>query len=269
MLGEYRAYMVRRAYSMSTRKVRVAVALDWLSFVDDWRVATYRDVERWIDGRRTSDAQARGLLVALRAWYRWALRTELATSDPTILVDGPQIPTRLPRPAPDEHIAAVLRYADPELAACIALMAGAGLRCVEVSRLSWGDVDLAAGTVYVMGKGRRERTVYLSGDVVLRLAALDGVDGPVFPSPMRGYTHRTPHAVGMWVNRAFKHAGYRTTAHQLRHRTATAALQVPGADLLSVRDILGHSSVATTQIYTACIPGLAAAVARSITLPSF
>jgi site-specific recombinase XerD len=60
----------------------------------------------------------------------------------------------------------------------------------------------------------------------------------------------------------------RTRAHQLRHRCATTALAQPGADLLAVRDLLGHASVATTQVYTAVSPGRTAATSRALRLPT-
>ena len=116
------------------------------------------------------------------------------------------------------------------------------------------------------GQGVEERRVYLGPEVVQLLAALDGVDGPVFPSPVYG-GHRSAARISQVVCRAFRAAGYPTTAHQLRHRAATAALQVPGADLLAVRDMLGHSSVSTTQGYTAVVPGRAAATSRAVRMP--
>lgn len=267
MLVDYRAYMRRRSYADSTSRRRQAEARAWMAWAADWRTATYRDVERYLDERRTSDAQIRVILGCLRAWYRWAVRTELTAHDPTMLVDGPRMHTRLPRPAPDEQIARALTRAEPELAAVLGLMAGAGLRCVEVARLRWDDVDLGAGTAVVMGKGSKERTVYLGAEVVRLLAALDGIAGPVFPSRKPPGVPRTASSVSQWVNAHLHHMGYRITAHQLRHRAATTALQVPGADLLAVRDMLGHASVATTQLYTKCVPGLAAAVARAVPMP--
>jgi site-specific recombinase XerC len=77
----------------------------------------------------------------------------------------------------------------------------------------------------------------------------------------------SPAAVSMYVAKAFRATGSTVRAHQLRHRCATAALAYCG-DLLAVRDLLGHSSVATTQIYTAAIPGRTAAASRALTLPA-
>jgi site-specific recombinase XerC len=144
-------------------------------------------------------------------------------------------------------------------------MACAGLRCVEISRLDWCDVDLEAGRIVVMGKGMRERSLELAPDVVALLAALEGIDGPVFTGARGG--RLSPARVSQRVCRAFHTAGYGTVAHQLRHRCATTALGLDGADILVVRDLLGHASVSTTQIYTAIIPGRVATVLRMLDLP--
>lgn len=254
-----------RRYSSETVWARFAVARDWLDRHPDL-VAGHADVEAWVADRDVGPGASRNLVTNLRALYRWAMREQLVDVDATALVDRPRVPARLPRPAPDDQIAVVIAGGDDELVAMVALMACAGLRCVEISRLDWTDVDLAAGTVVVMGKGQRERLVSLSPDVVRVLAALDGVDGPVFPGPSG--RRRSSARISQMVNRAFRAHGYATTAHQLRHRCATTALRLPGADLMAVRDLLGHASVATTQIYTAVIPERTAATSRALQLPA-
>jgi integrase/recombinase XerD len=266
VMAAYHQYMTRRRYSRSTIAARRATARRWLAGVDDWRATDFRTVEEWIDQQDVTPRSQRNMIGYLRAFSRWAMREGLVDVDPTALVDTPRLPTLLPRPARDEHIAHVLAGADAELAAIVGLMAAGGLRCIEVASLSWADVDLHVGCVDVVGKGTKHRRVFLSPSVLRLLAALDGAHGAVFPSPITG-GHRSPARVSQIVCRAFREAGYPTTAHQLRHRAATAALQVPGADLLAVRDMLGHASVSTTQGYTAVTPGRAAATSRAVELP--
>ena len=89
--------------------------------------------------------------------------------------------------------------------------------------------------------------------------------GAVFVGPTG--RRMSPAAVSMYLARAFRRSGSTVRAHQLRHRCATTALAHCG-DLLAVRDLLGHSSVATTQIYTAVIPGRTAAASRALTMPA-
>lgn len=264
VLRAYRGYLVRRRYAPGTIAARIAAARKWVADVD-WQACDFREVERWVSEHRITAHSQRNVIGYLRAFYRWALREGLVEHDPTALVDAPRLPRLLPRPARDEHVAHVLAGADVELSAILGLMAGGGLRCCEVAGLRWSDVDLAAGSVHVLGKGSKERVVFLGADVLALVAGVDGVDGPVFPSVHGG--HRSAARVSQMVCRAFRAAGYATTAHQLRHRAATAALAVPGADLLAVRDMLGHSSVSTTQGYTAVVPGRCAETSRAVRLP--
>jgi site-specific recombinase XerD len=266
VLLTYRTYLVRRGYARGTVAARVASARKWVADVPEWRSTDFRVVEEWVYGHKVTAQSQRNVIGYLRAFYRWAMREGLVERDATALVDAPRVPTLIPRPARDVHIGEVLAGADVELTAIIGLMACGGLRCCEVAALRWRDVDLHEGWVHVMGKGSKERRVFLNGDVVALVAALDGVDGPVFPSPVYG-GHRSAARISQIVCRAFRAAGHPTTAHQLRHRAATSALAVPGADLLAVRDMLGHSSVSTTQGYTAVVPGRAAATSRAVVMP--
>jgi integrase/recombinase XerC len=264
--GAYRAYMRRRRYHPNTVRARMSAAVDWIAFAGPaWESATFDDVEDWMAGRDLSPGSTRNLLVSLRAFYRWTVRTGLVASDPCRLVESVRLPMRLPRPADDRAIHDLLEQGDVLLSAIVALMAGAGLRCVEVSRLDWCDVDLHAGRVRVVGKGDRERILDVSDAVRMRLAALDHVVGAVFVGPSGD--RMSPAAVSIYVNRRARQLALGVTAHQMRHRFATEALRQPGANLLAVRDALGHSSVATTQIYTALLPGLVAEMSRRVTLP--
>ena len=265
-LHAYVRYMHRRRYSRETIWARRAVAREWLGHVGvDWVTATFEDVEDWIATHDVSPATARNRLTNLRAFYRWTLRQGLTAADPTRLVDRWTVPHRLPRPARDVDIALVIESADARLVAMITLMACAGLRCCEVSRLDWSDVDLETGRITVNGKRARQRLIDVSDDVVRALAGLDGMAGPLFCGVKGG--RLSAERVSQTVCRAFRAAGLATTAHQLRHRCATVALAMPEADLLAVRDLLGHSSVATTQIYTAITPGRVATISRAMQLP--
>jgi integrase/recombinase XerD len=266
VVRDYRRYLVDRGYAPGTVAARVASARRWVAAVD-WRAADFRDVERWVADHRVTARSQRNVIGYVRSFYRWAQREGLTDRDPSALVDAPRLPRYLPRPAAEAHIADVLAVTGAEVAAMVGLMSSAGLRCIEVARLRWSDVDLIEGTVRVVGKGTRERVVFLNPDPLRLLAALDGVAGPVFPSPITG-GHRTPARISQIVNRAFRAAGYPTVAHQLRHRAATNALAAPGVGLGAVRDMLGHSSVSTTEGYAAILPGLAAIASRSVSLPA-
>ena len=262
----YQSFMIRHGYAGSTIATRMAVGRRWVTAMRErWTSATFDDVERWVAHQGVTAATQRNLVVAVRALYRYGMRYALVDHDATALVELPRLPRRLPRPAPELDIAQVLDAAGPELAAMVALMAGAGLRCVEVAGLTWPDVDLVGKRITVVGKGDKQRVLDVSDEVVYALAGLNTVDGPVFVGA-HGRPHRASR-VSQIIGEAFAEFGVRITAHQLRHRFATTALAVPDSSLLAVRDALGHVNVATTQIYTALVPGHVAKVTRAVHLP--
>lgn len=259
--------MVARGYAPDTVSARLSVAGDWLGWRHDKLEATYLDVERWAAGRGVGPAATRNLHTMLRAFYRWAQRENLVLHDPTQLADRPRVPAHLPRPAPEGDIARAWTAAAVDVRAMLALMSCCGLRCVECSRLDWVDVDLAAATVIVEGKGRRQRMIDLCPDALAALTNLrpGRARGAVFTGA--GGRRLSPARVSQRVAAAFRAAGVDTRAHQLRHRCATTALEQSNGDLLAVRDLLGHASVATTQVYTQVTPGRTAATSRAMHLP--
>ena len=240
------------------------IAREWTTEHDWVDGVTFRDVERWLRTRPVSRPTQRTFLVALRAWYRWALREGLTAHDPTHLANGPRLDRRLPRPAREVDISTVLAGVKPQMAAMIAVMSCAGLRCCEVARLRWEDVDFDNGSIYVFGKGSKERRLWPGPEVMALLAELDGTTGPVFPGRFGG--QRSPELVSRLVSRAFRRCGSTATAHQLRHRCATQVLEATD-NLMVVRDLLGHASVATTQAYAALVPAKVQAACRAVRLP--
>src|SRR4029077_13904703 len=122
-------------------------------------------------------------------------------TDPTERIDRPRLPRRLPRPARLDDVELVIAGAEPRIAAVMLLMADAGLRCCEVARLEWRDVDLGVGVMIVRGKGDRDRMIGLTPRLAAALAAFDDVDGPVFGRTV------TPARLSQLVNRELRGAG--------------------------------------------------------------
>lgn len=264
----YRRYMKLR-YSPNTIRPRVMVANEWIARHPDPDGLTYREVEAYMRERQLSSASTRNLVVCLRAFYRWLLREGLVTVDPTLLVDRPSVPMRLPRPAPDKVVGRLIARASIQVRALLALMACAGMRCVECSRLDWRDVDLDAGVVIANGKGLRERAIGLSPDVVRALRTLrlsSSSKGAVFVGPAG--KRLEAYRVSQLVNEYMHGEGESITAHQLRHRAATEMYRMTGGDLLAVRDFLGHASVSTTQIYAKIADDRVDVWARRMEIPA-
>ena len=224
--------------------------------------ADHNDVEAWIRGRTLGDRARYRAVSDLASLYKWLRREGLVDGSPLELVDRPRLHMRLPRPARRGQVAQALAHEErtPGVHVVIALMAYAGLRCCEVARLTWADVDLVGAQVFVTGKGERDRYVPLSPILIRHLVPLDGSVGLVWARATG--EARTPGRVSQDVNGHLRSAGLRITAHRLRHYYATRMLELAKGDLTAVQHLLGHSSVSTTQGYTGLVPGAGSRAAK-------
>jgi site-specific recombinase XerD len=133
----------------------------------------------------------------------------------------------------------------------IQIMYGAGLRLSEAINLKWKDIDLQRNLIHIKSaKGRKDRIVMLSPKLKKNLIKLSlNKDGLVFSNNRnKKYNPRTIQAI---ISRSAKLAGIKkkVTPHTLRHSFATHLLE-NGIDIRYIRDLLGHSNVRTTMIYT-------------------
>lgn len=207
--------------------------------------ATTVDVETFLSGRPTA-ATRRALLGDLRSFYRWAISRQFADRDPTLPVETPKVPRRLPSPLTRDELHRAWTAAPFPMRCVIGLGAGAGLRVSEIAALGLDDLDFDHRIIMVRnGKGGVDRAVPMAS----RLAELLQHAGPgdvVHWS--RGDT------VSKAVRRHFVPLEIRKRAHDLRHTFATEAARVTGGNMLIVAQLLGHVSVQTTQRYTAALP---------------
>lgn len=200
-------------------------------------------------------------LSTLRRFAHYLRRQGELERDPTELIETPLRARSLPRAVSQSQAEAVLE-SQPEVAtplrdrALLELAYGAGLRASEVVGLDWIDVDLRQRHARVRGKGNKERMV-IFGEACSealrayrndeRVAAVEG--DPVFTGPTgRRLTTRTlQRVVKVWARAAGLPED--VSPHTWRHSFATHLLD-GGADLKTVQQLLGHASLATTQIYT-------------------
>lgn len=204
-------------------------------------------------------------LSSVRAFHRFLLREGEVTKDATAGVVRPKLPRRLPRPLGLADVERLLAQPDPGTAAglrdraVLETLYGAGVRVSELVGLDVDDVDLQEGSVRVFGKGSKER------DVPLGRFARDAIAGyltrvrPQLATPrsrsalflnLRGGRLTRQGCAGILAKHA-RAAGIAAgvSPHTLRHSFATHLLD-GGADVRVVQELLGHASVATTQVYT-------------------
>ena len=210
-------------------------------------------------------SQAR-CLSALRGLFRFACREGTLGSNPASSVRSPKQPTRLPRhlrPGEVETLLDAARGDDPLSRRDLALLEvlyASGLRVGELTGLDWNDLDLEARTLRVLGKGGKERMVPFGKPAAAALQdwlevwdgirrGSPGAEEPVFLNYRGGRlsARSVRRILDRHVDGAALAAGVHP--HTLRHTFATHLLE-GGADLRTIQELLGHSSLSTTQRYT-------------------
>jgi integrase/recombinase XerC len=232
---------------------------------------TPADVRAFMAARRSDGIGSRSLmrmLAGVRGFARFLERNGKGKVGALAAVRAPKLGKTLPRPLP---VAAATRFAEAELAAgdnrtpwvhardaaVLALLYGSGLRISEALGLKRGDVGKGAGdAITVMGKGRKQRMVPVLPQVRKLVADYLALcphelpaDGPLFIGAKGGPLSARVIQLAMARLRGALGLPDTATPHALRHSFATHLL-ARGGDLRAIQELLGHASLATTQIYT-------------------
>ena len=248
-----------------------------------WGDLTLADFRHWlhelVTSRRLAENSVRLRFSALRSFYRQAVRRGLLRNNPVTGLKMPVKRRRLPLFLNEEQILQLLSAPLERMktagrtgkkapgrirqtwqflrdAAILEVFYSTGMRIDELVRLRMSDIDLRSHTVRVMGKGGRERLVVLGRPAVQALQLYrDALPAEMNLEPVfvgAGGKALTARAIQLMLKSYLAHCGLdpRITPHKLRHSFATHLLN-HGADLRSVQELLGHSSLSTTQIYTA------------------
>ncbi|MFO7528503.1 MAG: site-specific tyrosine recombinase XerD [Marinobacter sp.] len=215
------------------------------------------------DGVKTSTAARR--LSGVRRFYRFLMREGLIPEDPTLRIDSPRLPRRLPDSLTEEEVEALLSAPDISIPlelrdkAMLEILYGCGLRVSELTGLRVDQVNVRQGVIRITGKGDKERLVPLGEEAVdwlLRYMREGRAEllkrrpcDALFPGNRAAAMTRQTfwHRIRHYAVRAGIHK--HLSPHTLRHAFATHLLN-HGADLRVVQMLLGHSDLSTTQIYT-------------------
>ena len=199
------------------------------------------------------------LLSSCRSLFRQLTREGWLTHDPLAGVRGPKVHRKLPQVLDvDEATALVEGDSNDALGvrdrAMLELFYSSGLRLSELIGLRWLDLDLDAGEVRVLGKGRKTRIVPVGRHAIAALRALGEAEGRESESPVfrgRRGAPISPRTVQARMKTLAMRQGFAKHVHPhlLRHTFASHMLESSG-DLRAVQELLGHADIATTQIYT-------------------
>lgn len=278
-LDEYMSYLrIEQGSSPRTAEAYRRDLEEYLAFLDKRGVDAPGDVKRddVVDfehhlaeaGLATTTVRRR--ISAVRGYHRFLVREGLTSENPAEAVDIPKAADRLPDVLSIEEVGRMLdTYIDERPSglrdrALLEVLYGCGLRVSEAAGLDTGDVFMEEGFVRVLGKGSKERIAPIAGKAAECLSAYLAEARPplsrkatkvkpadvsaVFLNARGGrLTRQSIHAIVAKAGTAIGREGLHP--HTLRHSFATHMLE-GGADLRVIQEMLGHSDISTTQIYT-------------------
>lgn len=247
----------------------------------DWKDVSRRQVGDFLqEGQKNGDnaSTARRRLAALRTFFRFLLREKTIAANPASLVHGPKLRRKLPEilskeeiirliEAPleslphgsDASIAAEKTYCALRDNAIFEFLYSTGARLGEASSLTLAALDVPSGIARLSGKGGKERLAVLGPPAMAAIGKMLGEAEILFGASKKGdFLFRnakgggiTPRSIERIMKKWLAKAGLsqKATPHKIRHSFATHMLDA-GADLRTIQEMLGHSSLATTQIYT-------------------
>lgn len=245
--------------------------LDFLSQLGSDELSVHADemekFGQWLLGRGLVASSRARALAAVRGFHKFLVLEDLRADDPTRKVRPPKLPMRLPKALSLAEVEQLLKAAGPEPGsdsvdlvrirnrAILEMLYSTGARVSEIAALDLDEVD-SSGFVRVRGKGSKERLVPVGSYaaksleeylVRVRPGLVAGSTPALFLNQRGGRLSRQ----SIWeiLSKVGEQCGIEVSPHTLRHCFATHLIE-GGADVRVVQELLGHASVATTQIYT-------------------
>jgi len=236
-----------------------------------WRLVDLELLNKYISDLRGNkgyrDTTTARKVAALKSFFGFLTESGTVTQDPTQSLSSPRVGRSLPKALSQDEVARLLDMASRSGsnegrrdAAILELLYATGLRVGELVSLNLQNVDLNDSYIRCWGKGSKERIVYMYPKALAEIKSYLHKSRPGLLGTEKSQTalfinHRGQRLTRQWVWNILKSCGekahlpQRITPHTLRHSFATHLLQ-NGASLRHVQELLGHSSISTTQVYT-------------------
>lgn len=264
-LSLFLKYMVRYKglYSASTPDEEIDLReldIDFfktITLADTYQYAVYLKTVR----KNNEATRKRRLTVLKRFWAYLTDNLLLLNTNPLATLETPKLKKSKPKYLTSEEATSLLRVVSGKNKerdfAILVLFLNCGLRLSELVSIDYNHIK-SDNTLIITGKGNKERTVYLNDTCIkaindyMKVRPNDGVtDKALFLSNRNKRIN--PRSVEIMVEKYLKMAGLDgrgLSVHKLRHTAATLMYQYGGADVLQLKEILGHENLSTTEIYT-------------------
>jgi integrase/recombinase XerC len=270
-LREYLAYLhAIKHYSKATLDAYDRDIISFISFLENSRTHQFLavdadDVRAFISLRRRqglASSSSQRLLSSLRGFYRYLLKDKLIEVNPVVDVHAPKKEKKLPQVLDVDQLDQLLADEGQQVLeirdhAMLEIMYSSGLRLAELVGLNNNDIDQRAGQVMVTGKGNKTRYLPVGATALKaverwqkeRQLLLTGDEPALFISQRGTRLSRRAVQLRLKVRAQSVLSGVKLHPHMLRHSFASHLLESSG-DLRAVQELLGHSNISTTQIYT-------------------
>ncbi|MDE6424948.1 MAG: tyrosine recombinase XerC [Ruminococcus sp.] len=204
-------------------------------------------------------------LSSLRSFFKYLIKIKhIIEKDPTIDIDMPSPKSALPKYLSLEeskHLLETASNSDSLRDYCmITLLLNCGMRLSELISINIADIDFTENRIKILGKGEKERIIYLNNACISSLKNYleirkDNSKAENEPALFISSRNKriSKRRVQQIVEKTIRNAeldGKGITTHKLRHTAATLMYQYGEADILTLKELLGHSSISTTEIYT-------------------
>lgn len=270
-IEEFINYLLfEKKYSSNTINSYKEDLLKFQNYCDNNKIkickADKNDIQNYIQtlGKAMNMNSVSRNISTLKSFYKFLMLNKNVTKNPLTSIKNPKIKKALPKVLSEEEINTLLDINlnndfDYRNKAMLELMYSSGLRVSELINLKVNDVDLDDSVVRIFGKGSKERIVPLSQYAVEALDDyINFYRGKLFKHGQNDFLFLNNHGLPMTrqgffkiIKKLAKEKEIKTdfSPHTLRHSFATHLLK-NGADLRSIQELLGHSDVSSTQIYT-------------------
>lgn len=266
-ISEYLYFLsTEKGLSSNTLEAYSSDLLQFAEFLRTESVADFAEVQKqninaFIRNIRKTGCSAATIsrkIVALRGLFNWLIEIGDIETDPTNSLEQPKVERFLPKVLTIKEVESFINACDTPLElAIIELLYSCGLRVSELTNITKKDVNIDSGYLTCRGKGNKERLIPLGNKAKYAIGIyLNSIKSLKHQPENKDYLFINPngrkiqrHDVAKITKKLSKSINKDISPHTLRHSFATHMLE-NGADLRTVQELLGHSDISTTQIYT-------------------
>lgn len=248
MIKEYIQYLVyTKSYSENTARLYENILHAFAMYMNGrrWSEISAEDITNYLIIKKTAGASNNTIVAnisAIRGLYNWMMRNYPLQVNPAKYIESPKKEKPIPHVLnADDIIKAVQQEKNQDIKLSIMIMVSTGMRVSEARTLTYEQINMSTAQAVVKGKGNKERTIFFPSYIIEAIKLRGKQEGEIFAG---------------WQDREFRYAiflafdriGVKMSPHLLRHTFASNAIN-RGMRLDVLREILGHTSISTTQIY--------------------